>query len=194
MNSYVTGNIIKSLREKKGYTQKQLADVLMICDKTVSKWETQRGLPDITLLEPLATALNVSIAELISGECITNSNRSGNMFRTNFYVCPICGNVIFSTGNGSFSCCGINLPVQQTEETNSGHEINVEQVEYDYYVTLNHPMTKTHYLSFIAYVTTNKVQLLKLYPEQNPEVRFPMSGNGYIYAYCNQDGLFRTKI
>ena len=43
--SYVTGNVIKELREKKGYTQKQLADRLGVSDKTISKWETGKGLP-----------------------------------------------------------------------------------------------------------------------------------------------------
>ena len=110
MTHYVTGNTIKALREKKKYTQKQLADRLAVSDKTVSKWETQKGLPDISLLEPLAKELGVSVAELLSGECITNRNRAGNMLRTKFYVCPVCGNVIHATGEGAFSCCGIGLP------------------------------------------------------------------------------------
>ena len=82
MTHYVTGSTIKALREKKNYTQKQLADRLAVSDKTISKWETAKGLPDITLLEPLAKELGVSVAELLSGECITNRNRAGNMLRT----------------------------------------------------------------------------------------------------------------
>ena len=78
MNSYVTGPVIKALREKKNYTQKQLADRLAVSDKTISKWETGRGLPDLSLLEPLASALGVSVAELLSGEQITNQNRSAH--------------------------------------------------------------------------------------------------------------------
>jgi len=194
MTGYVTGNTIKTLREKKGLTQKQLADILIVSDKTVSKWETGKGLPDISLIESLAKALGVSLAELLSGECVINRNRSANMQRTKFYVCPICGNVIHSIGEGVFSCCGITLPVQDAEETDEEHTIRVEKVENEYYVTMDHPMTKTHFISFFAYITWDRVQMVKLYPEQDAQVRFPMSGRGVIYSYCNQHGLFKTKI
>ena len=96
MNNYVTGSAIRLLREKKGYTQKQLAERLMVSDKAVSKWESGRGLPDISLIEPLAKTLGISVAELLSGECIQNTNRHGNMYKSRFYVCPVCGNVIFA--------------------------------------------------------------------------------------------------
>ena len=67
MDQYVTGSTIKALREKKKLTQKQLAELLAVSDKTISKWETQKGLPDITLINPLAETLGVSIGELLSG-------------------------------------------------------------------------------------------------------------------------------
>ena len=67
MNQYVTGTTIKELREKNKITQVQLAEKLGVSDKTVSKWETGKGYPDITLLEPIADALRVSVAELITG-------------------------------------------------------------------------------------------------------------------------------
>ena len=193
MTNYVTGSTIKKLREKKGYTQKQLADLLLVSDKAVSKWETQKGLPDISLLEPLAKALSVSVAELLSGEYVTNRNLAGNMMRTKFYVCPVCGNVIHSTGEGSFSCCGILLPVLEAETPEETHSICVEWIENDYYVTMNHPMGKDHFISFFAYITPNQVQLKKLYPEQNPEARFSRTGQGILYAYCNQHGLFQMN-
>ena len=56
MDHYVTGGVIRALREKKKLTQSALADRTGVSDKAVSKWETGRGLPDITLLEPLAAA------------------------------------------------------------------------------------------------------------------------------------------
>jgi len=194
MTQYVTGNMIKSLREKKGYTQKQLAELLNVGDKAVSKWETQKGLPDISLLEPLAKTLGISIAELLSGEYVINKNRSGNMLRTNFYVCPVCGNVINAIGEGSFSCCGIILPMQEAEAQDEAHSFEVERIENDYYVTMHHTMTKSHYISFFAYITSDRVQIVKLYPEQNPEARFFIYGKGILYAYCNQHGLFKTKL
>ncbi|MBQ8514733.1 MAG: helix-turn-helix domain-containing protein [Ruminococcus sp.] len=194
MNQYVTGAVIQKLRERNGDTQRTLAEKLSVSDKTISKWETGRGLPDITLLEPLARALHVSVAELLSGECITNQNRSGNMRRIGFYVCPICGNVIYSMGEGVFSCCGVTLPRLSPEPEDTEHTLKAEKIEYDHYVTLQHPMTKEHYISFAAYVTYNQVQLVKLYPEQNPEVRFPMCGSGIIYVYCNRHGLFQVRV
>ena len=190
MLNYVTGNTIKLLREKNGYTQKQLAELLGVSDKTVSKWETQKGLPDISMIEPLAKTLGVSITELFSGECMINRNKSGNMKRSKFYVCPVCGNVIHAMGEGAFSCCGISLPVLEAEEQDEEHSICVERIENEYFVTLNHPMQKDHYISFLAYVTSDRVQIQKLYPEQNPEGRFPRIGHGIIYAYCNRQGFY----
>lgn len=193
MTQYVTGEVIRTLREKKHYTQKQLAERLCVSDKTVSKWENGRGLPDIALLEPLAKCLGVSVAELLSGQYVTNHNRAANMLRAKFYVCPLCGNVICATGSGVFSCCGITLPPLEVEEPAEEHEIRIQCVEQDYYVTLEHPMTKTHYISFLAYVTSDRVQIVKLYPEQEAAGRFPRGGVGRIYAYCNQHGLFQVK-
>ena len=193
-NSYLTGNTIKELRERIGYTQKQLAEELAVSDKTISKWETGKGYPDITLLEPLARALQVSVPELLSGDCIINQNRSGNMRKSRFYVCPVCGNVVTSVGESMISCCGITLPEQEAEEADASHEIHVERVEHDYLVTMEHTMTKEHYISFVAYITTNQVQLIKLYPEQSMEVRVPVRGHGFIYVYCNRHGLMRQIV
>lgn len=70
MDQYVTGAVIKRLREEKNMTQQQLADKLSVSAKTISKWETAKGYPDITLLESIANALSVSVTELISGNTI----------------------------------------------------------------------------------------------------------------------------
>lgn len=194
MGNFVSGGVIRALREKKKLTQAQLADIIAVSAKAVSKWETGRGLPDITLIEPLARALGVSIAELLSGECAENRNRSANMLRGCFYACPACGNIIRSIGRGSFSCCGIQLPVLEAEEPDGEHAMSVEKSESDWYVTLRHPMTREHYLSFIAYVTMDRADFRKLYPEQGAEARFAIAGPGVLYAYCNRHGLFRMKI
>lgn len=194
MEQYVTGAAIRALREKKHYTQKQLAELVQVSDKTVSKWETGRGLPDITLLEPLAKALGVSLPELFTGNCQVNSNRAGNMLRSRFYVCPVCGNVIHAMGKGSFHCCGVSLPPLEAEEPDEAHAIHAEKMENDWYITLNHPMTKDHYISFIACVTDERLLLQRTYPEQEAAVRFPRMGFGRIYACCNRHGLFQVKV
>lgn len=193
MATYITGDTIRMLREKKRYTQRRLADEIGVTDKAVSKWETGKGLPDIALVEPLAQTLGVSVAELLSGECAVNANRAANMLRGRFYTCPVCGNVVHATGEGAFSCCGILLPALEAEGCDDEHRLVIEQVEHDFYVTMDHPMTKQHYLSFMAYVTSDRVHLRKLYPEQEPEARFPIMGSGVVYAFCNRHGLFAEK-
>ncbi len=194
MNNYVTGKIIKELREKKKLTQLELAKIIDVSDKTISKWETAKGLPDISLLEPLSKSLGVSIIELIKGEYITNKNKSGNMKNSKFYVCPICGNIIHTIGENLVSCCGITLPVLEAESEDEIHSINCEVIENEYYITMNHPMTKQHYISFIAYFTNDRCEIVKLYPEQNVEVRFLKRGKGTIYANCNKDGLIKKVL
>lgn len=194
MDTYITGITIKKLREAKGITQQQLAQEIGVSDKAVSKWETAKGLPDITLIEPLAKSLGVSVMELISGDTVTNKNISANMLRTKFYVCPICGNVIHSTGNTLVSCCGITLPAPEAEEADGEHIINIEPVEDEKFITVEHEMTKSHYISFIAYATSDKIHLVKLYPEGNAETRIQFRGRGFLYIYCNRHGLMKKKI
>ena len=150
MNQYVTGAIIKELREKSKLTQLQLAEKLGVSDKTVSKWETGKGYPDITLLEPIAEVFSVSVTELISGNTIRNTNVSANMRRSKFYVCPVCGNVIHSMGEADIHCHGISLVPLEAEPSNEHHPIFIERVEDEYYVRIDHSMTKEHYILFIA--------------------------------------------
>ena len=104
MDTYVTGTTIKTLREKKRLTQTELAELLGVSSKAVSKWETAKGLPDISLIEPLSQALSVSVMELMTGEPVINKNISSNILRSKFYVCPVCNNVIRSVGDAVVSC------------------------------------------------------------------------------------------
>ena len=194
MNTYVTGSTIKQLREKRNLTQAELAERIGVSSKTISKWETAKGLPDISLLQPLAQALGISVLELMNGEHIINRNVSANMLRCKFYVCPICGNAIHSLGSTVVSCCGITLPALEAEETDDDHAITIENVEDEHFVTVHHPMTKAHYISFIAFVTSDRIQMVKLYPEGNAETRLQLRGKGHLYYYCNQHGLFKKKV
>jgi len=195
MNQYITGNTIKSLREKQKMTQAELAKLLCVSDKTISKWETGRGYPDICFLEPLAKTLKVSIIELLSGNKITNQNTSTNLKKSCFYTCPICGNVIFSLGDALVSCCGIQLlPLEAelpTDDFLDQHKITIQNVEDEFFVTLDHPMTKTHHISWISCVGPDFVEIKKLYPEQNPQARFSRHGHSQFFVYCNNHGLFR---
>ncbi len=190
MNQYVTGAMIKRLRESRNLAQQQLAGLLGVSDKAISKWETGRGYPDISLIEPLAAALGVSVIELFSGQSVTNANRAANMLRSALYVCPICGNVIQSTGQAVVSCCGIVLPPLEADPEDDAHRLCIQRVENEYYVTSSHDMSKTHYISFIAAVRDDGVEFKKLYPEGNAEARFQISGTRYLLYYCNRHGLF----
>ena len=175
-------------------TQTDLAEQIGVSSKTISKWETGKGLPDISLLQPLAQALGISLIELMNGEHIINRNVSANMLRSKFYVCPICGNILHTTGETLISCCGITLPALEAEEPEENHSITIEAVEDEHFITVHHPMTKDHYISFLAHVTSDKLQMVKLYPEGNAQTRLQLRGRGYLYCYCNQHGLFRKKL
>lgn len=192
--SYVTGKTIRELREKRNITQKELADIIHVSNKTISKWETEKGLPDIGIIEDLSKALGVSLVELLTGDLKMNDNQSGNMKKMLFYTCPMCGNIITSVGRGAYSCCGITLSDHEPETCDEDHAIMVEVIDNEYSVTMKHPMSKNHYISFIAYVVSDTVELTKLYPEQEISVRFRKHGHGFIYAYCNRHSLFRVTI
>ena len=193
MDRYITGAVIRRLRENKHMTQEELAERVFVSSKAVSKWETGQGFPDISLIEPLAEALGISVIELLSGEDIKNLNRSSKMSRSRFYVCPVCGNIIQASGEAVISCCGITLPPLEAEEPDEEHVISKEIVEDEYYVTTGHPMTKDHYISFLAAVSDHGVQLVKLYPEGASEARFRIDGVRKFYAYCNRHGLYELK-
>ena len=191
MNQYVTGAVIKELREKNHLTQAKLADMLNVSDKTISKWETAKGYPDITLLEPIAKVFKISVAELISGNTVNNANASANMMRSKFYVCPVCGNIIHSMGAASISCHGITLMPMEAEAGDEKHWLHIEKIEDEYYVTIDHDMTKNHYISFMAAASSDRMQIVKLSPEGNAQARFKVNGVKEIFYYCNKDGLFK---
>ena len=194
MDRYVTGDVIKRLREAKSMTQYALAERIYVSGKTVSKWETGKGYPDISLLEPLARALDISVIELLSGNDIRNRNRAANMARAVWYACPVCGNVIQATGAAVVSCCGVTLPPLEAESAGAEHAIRLETVEDEYYVSMDHPMAKDHYISFLAAVSDMGVQLAKLYPEGGAQARFRINRVKRVVAYCNRHGLFELKL
>jgi len=190
MDCINVGKLILDLRKENRMTQKQLADVMNISDKTISKWERGLGCPDVSLLSELSEILGVNIEKLLLGDLEPNDADGGNMKKVKFYVCPNCGNTMTATGHAEVSCCGRKLVPLIPKPTDEFHKLMVEEVEDDYYITFTHEMSKTHYLSFVAYVANDRVLLIKLYPEQSGEVRFPKMYGGNIYLYCNQHGLW----
>ena len=189
-----TGKLLCDLRKSKGMTQKQIADKLGVVPNTVTKWETGHGFPDVSTVSALAEILAVSEKTILSGEISQNLEESGNMKRTKFYVCPHCGSLMRGTGNSHIVCCGKQIEPLKAVSADIEHAINVSEVEDDYFIEFNHEMTKEHYISFVSYVRFDRVLTVKLYPEQNAEVRFPKMRGGKIYFYCSKHGLFEYQI
>ena len=193
MDCNKVGKLILGIRKEKGLTQKQLADAMNISDKTISKWERGLGCPDVSLLHELSEVLKINIEQLLLGDLNPNMTDGGNMKRIQFYTCPTCGNVITSTGEADLSCCGRKLAAMVAQPSDEDHHINIETIEDDYYITFTHEMTKSHYINFLAYVTSDRVLFIKLYPEQSGEVRFPKMYGGKFYFSCSQHGLWVKK-
>lgn len=190
MNCDKIGSLILILRKEKNLTQKNLADLLNISDKTISKWERGLGCPDVSLLPSLSDILGTNIEKLLLGNLKPNDIKGGNMKKIQFYVCPNCDNIMTVTNQSEISCCGRKLSPLIPMPVNEKHHVDIADIENDYYITLKHDMTKSHYISFFAFVSYDKVFLEKLYPEQNAEVRIPRIGRGKLYFYCNQHGFF----
>ena len=189
MDQEKVGGIIKTLRKDKGMTQLELALCLNVTDRAVSKWERGLGCPDISLLTRLSEIFSVDIGSIIDGDMDENEKRSGNMKKTKFYVCPICGNIITASENTNVSCCGRKLEGLE-EKKNLDEEMKIERVDgTELYISSSHPMTKDDYISFFSYVTSDSLLLKKLYPEWGVDIRFPWLGHGKIMWYSKKEGL-----
>ena len=190
MDLQKTGLLIRGLRLDNNMTQLQLANKLCVSDKAVSKWERGMGLPDISVLQQLANIFNVGVSQILSGELNIDERQAGNLKKIKFYVCEKCGGIYTSTGNGEINCCGHLLNELKAKPYDKPHNVTVENVEDELYITFDHEMTKQHYISFLATADCDKVTIYKLYPEQNPSLRISKCKNAQVYFYCNRDGLF----
>lgn len=194
MDSNKVGNLIYKLRREKGMTQKQLADKMTMSDKTISKWERGLGYPDISVLSKLSCLLDVNIEEILKGDLKPNDFVGGNMKNSKYYVCPSCGNVTMCTGNAMVSCCGRKLEELKPKKAKPEEKLTVEEIEDDWYITSEHPMRKEHHISFVAFATGDKVQMIKQYPEWNLQVRILKHGHGMLIWHCIKDGLFYQLV
>ncbi|MEA5040004.1 MAG: helix-turn-helix domain-containing protein [Clostridiaceae bacterium] len=193
MDCNKVGALIARLRKEKGLTQRQLGDAMNISDKTVSKWERGLGCPDVSLLRELSAALGVDLEKLLEGALSPNRADSGNLNRVRFYVCPTCGGVVFASGGASVSCCGRKLQPLHAEAAEGEHRPSVAYLDDELYITFPHEMRKEHYLSFAAWVTGERVYLVRLYPEQEAALHLPRMHLGKLYFYCTNHGLFVSK-
>lgn len=192
MDNAKIGSLIYRLRKENGYTQLQLAEILNISDKTVSKWERAQGCPDISLLKSLSEVFGVDMEKLLAGELDENKKSAGNMRKMNFYICPVCGNIITSLNDTTFSCCGKKLTAEKLQKAEE--KLDTELIENEYYVTTSHPMTREHYISFVAVLTGDSLFLRKTYPQWDLQTRIPFFPRGRLIWYCTQHGLFYQDI
>lgn len=194
MDCRKVGKLILSLRKEKGLTQKDLANLMMISDKTVSKWERGQGCPDVSLLSELSQILGVDIEKILSGDLGQMDSVGGNMKKIKFYSCSTCGNLVTSTGEASVSCCGRKLEALAASKSDEGHALDIEDCEDELYISSKHEMSKAHYISFAAFVTGDKLFLAKQYPEWGMQFRLRKFGHGKLYFHCTIHGLFYQLI
>ena len=187
------GNLLRELRKEKGMTQREVAEKLSVMPKTVSKWETGNGFPDVSVLSDLAQILGVSEKVLLGGTLIQNTTEAGNLKRISFFVCPDCGSFMQGIGASEVTCCGKTVEPLKAVSADDAHIVNVSEIEDDFYVEFDHEMTKEHYISFVSYVGYDRVLTVRLYPEQEPAVRFPKMYRGKLVFSCNKHGLFEIK-
>ncbi len=189
-----TGRLIARLRAEKGLTQKRLAEALSISDKTVSKWERDGGLPDVSILPALSAALGVGVDALLSGGLDSNEEVRGNMKKLKFYVCPDCGNIITAAGDADISCCGRRIAALVPREPDEAHDLAVETVEDEWFVSSAHPMEREHYIQFVALLLGDRAELVRAYPEWDLQARFFKRGRGVLAWYCTSHGLFGKSL
>lgn len=190
MDCKKVGKLIYELRKEKNMTQKQVAELMNISDKTISKWERGLGCPDVSLLLGLSNIFGVSIEGILSGEINLNELSGGNMKNIKFYVCDKCGNLITSTSEAAISCCGKKMEAAVAKKAEEGHKLNVESIENEFFITTEYEMKKEHYITFVAHVKGDRVQIVKQYPEWNMQFRLNQVGRGKLYFYCINHGLF----
>ncbi|MCI1965769.1 MAG: helix-turn-helix domain-containing protein [Oscillospiraceae bacterium] len=188
------GKLIHSLRKEQQLTQQQLADLMNISDKAVSKWERGLGCPDLSLLPELSRIFDVNLEELLSGELNANDLVGGNMKKLKFYICPNCGNLLTSTADATVSCCGKTLKPLVPQKAEEAEKLSVEMIENDYFISSDHEMTKEHYIAFVALLTGDSIILRKQYPEWNLQTRIPYFAHGMLVWYCTQHGLFYQTV
>lgn len=188
------GELISSRRREMKLTQKELADLLLISDKTVSKWERGLGCPDVSILSELSRTIGVDIEGILTGRLERNENVGGNMKKIRFYVCPECENTLTSTGEAVISCCGKRLEALQPLKATEEHGLKVEVVEDELYISSGHEMLKNHYITFAAFVTGDRLVMAKQYPEWGMGFRLKKMGHGKLFFYCSSHGLFYQQI
>lgn len=185
---------ITAQRKAHGLSQEELADRLGVSRQAVSRWEQGLGCPDISLLAPLAAALRVSTESLLTADLTENPPQGGNMKNTVFYICPVCGNLIFSASPAGVQCCGRTLEPQKPRKAEEHQRLHTEPVEDEWYITTDHPMTKTEHIAFAALLSGGSLRVWRQYPEWDFQLRLSRREHGLLVWYSTRDGLLYQLI
>lgn len=194
MDNIKVGKLIRRLRKESHMTQLQLAEKLHVSDKAVSKWERGMGCPDVSFITELSRIFGVDMQNLLSGELNRNELLGGNMKKIKFYVCPDCGNLVTSMADTSVTCCGKKLKAITPVKATGEEKLSVQMIENDFSISSEHEMTKDHYITFVALISSDTVMLKKQYPEWDLQVRIPVFAHGRLLWYCNKHGLFYQDV
>lgn len=194
MDQIKTGKLIRFLRQKQNLTQLALAEKINVSDKTISKWERGCGAPDISLLPLLSEALSVDMESLLKGTLEENDMSNGNMKKLKFYICPECGNLVFTTDDTDVCCCGQKIMPLSAQKVEPEHKLNITRDDSEWYITTDHEMRREHYISFLAFLTGDTLIVKKQYPEWGLETRLPFFAHGTLIWYCTQHGLFFQEV
>ena len=192
MNAENTGLIIKEIRSAKNLTQKELASIINVEPKTISKWETGKGFPDISYIPLLSEVLKINPSELLEGKLEEKEKDSGNMKRTRFYLCPKCHNILTSSSSDTIFCCSKKL--NALTEKDDKPECNIGIIDNEYFISADHPMSKENHLILIALIKDETVIIKRLYPEGSSDVYFPRLYRGNIILMDNRQNLYSYKI
>lgn len=192
MNSTQIGRLIRQLRLEKGMTQAELAGILHVSNKTVSKWECGSGCPELSIFPALSAALDVNFSALFCGKICKKVKDSGNLRRLQYYICPQCGNLVTATSSAGVSCCGRPLPPQTPQR--AGEELSVEPIGREYRISSGHEMCREHYITFVALCSSEQILLRKLYPEWDLQLWLPYIPGAVLIWHCSQHGLFYQPL
>ena len=195
MNAEKTGSLIRSLRIKKGLTQKELAQMICVTDKAVCKWEKGRGCPNITLISQLSKVLEVDIQSILQGYLDKNKKIGENMNHLKFYKCPTCGNLVTSIKSVELSCCGNKLsPVSAQTRSEPEYQPVIQEFDGQYSIKFNHPMTKSDYISQVIAVRYDQIITVNLYAESEALFTLPQVQGLRLFVITNKSELIAVTV
>ena len=195
MNAEKTGNLIRSLRIKKGLTQKELAQMICVTDKAVCKWEKGRGCPNITLISQLSKVLEVDIQSILQGYLDKNKKIGENMNHLKFFKCPTCGNLVTSIKSVELSCCGNKLsPVSAQTRSDPEYQPVIQEFDGQYSIKFNHPMTKSNYISQVIVVRYDQIMTVNLYAESEAIITIPQVRGIRLFVITNKSELIAVTV